>query len=236
MKRAEEPARLDAASDFVVVDGRVCFSQSFETVEDDDAFSRSSADVVDAGRSLLTADSSRGLSTIVHETIILTIGCSHVPLFVMVCGGRGRTLLSFLCVHSRCSAFVDIRTILHAGAIKSVLMCVSHNHLFSAFPSRIPRNTFTNKTKASINKMVLENRRYGEIRMINGFLCNKVIDLDGALERPNSSARGVFLWRRLGNKPSRKRPIIGHIDCFVQLLRKQRSKFLQLRPNVLEMS
>ena len=37
MKRAEARARLDAASDFVVVDGRVCFSQSFETVEDDEA-------------------------------------------------------------------------------------------------------------------------------------------------------------------------------------------------------
>ena len=154
----------------------------------------------------------------------------------MVCGGRGRTLLSFKCVYSGCSAFVDVRTILHADVIKWVLMCVSHNHAFSAFPSRIQRNTFTNKTKASIRKMVLENRRCGEIRMRNDVLCNKVIDLDGALERPNSSARGVFLWRRHGKKPSRKRPIIGQIDCFVQLLRKQRSKFLQLRPNVLEMS
>ena len=134
-----------------------------------------------------------------------------MPLFVMVCGGRGRTLLSFKCVYSGCSAFVDVRTILHADVIKCVLMCVPHNHAFSVFPSRIPRNTFTDKTKASIRKMVLENRRCGEIRMRNDVLCNKVIDLDGALERPNSSARGVFLWRRLGNQPSRKRPIIGQL-------------------------
>ena len=83
-RRAQARTRLDAASDFVVVDGEITFRQSFETVEDVETFSFPPADVVDAARRLLTTDVARGLSAIVHDTIVLTIGCSRVPLFVMV--------------------------------------------------------------------------------------------------------------------------------------------------------
>ena len=83
-RRSQARSRLDAASDFVVVDGEITFRQSFETVEDVETFSFPPADVVDAARRLLTTDVSRGLSAIVHDTIVFTIGCSRVPLFVIV--------------------------------------------------------------------------------------------------------------------------------------------------------
>ena len=87
--------------------------------------------------------------------------------------GRGSTLFSFKCVYSGCAAFLDVRTIANADVIKWVLMGVSHNHCFSTFPSRIPRNTFANETKRSIRKMVLENPPCVEIRMANDVLCNE---------------------------------------------------------------
>ena len=172
-RRADARARLDMESDFVVADGNVRFRQSFETIEDTETFSRAPDEVVEAARRLLTIDVARGLSAIVHDTIVVTIGCSRIPLFAMVCGGRGRTLFSFKCVYSECLAFLDVRTISNADVIKWVLMGVSHNHVFTTFPARIPRNTFTNETKEAIRKMVFENRPCGEIRMKNDVLCNK---------------------------------------------------------------
>ena len=82
-------------------------------------------------------------------------------------------------------AFLDIRTISGADVIKLVMMGVSHNHVFTTFPSRIPRNKFTNETKEAIRKMVLENRPRGEICMKNDVLCNKDVlcnAMRGALE------------------------------------------------------
>ena len=172
-RRAEARSRLDSASDLIVTEGDVRFRQLFETVEDEETFSPTPPDLVEAARNLLTMDIANGLSAIVHDTIVVSIGCSRVPVFKMVCGGRGRTLFSFKCVFSDCMAFMDVRTFLHADIIKWVLMCVSHNHGFSSFPSRIPRNTFTDETKEAIRKMVLENRPCGEIRMKNDVLCNK---------------------------------------------------------------
>ena len=81
-------------------------------------------------------------------------------------------MFSFKCVYSGCMEFLDVRTIPNADIIKWVLMGVSHNHGFSTFPARMPRNTFTDQTKEAIHKMGLENRPCGEIRMKNDVLCN----------------------------------------------------------------
>ena len=81
-RRADARARLDMESDFVVADGNVRFRQSFETIEDTETFSRAPDEVVEAARRLLTIDVARGLSAIVHDTIVVTIGCSRIPLFV----------------------------------------------------------------------------------------------------------------------------------------------------------
>ena len=81
-RRADARARLDMESDFVVADGNVRFRQSFETIEDTETFSRAPDEVVEAARRLLTIDVARGLSAIVHDTIVVTIGCSRIPLYV----------------------------------------------------------------------------------------------------------------------------------------------------------
>ena len=79
--RAQARAMLDMESDFVVTDGKIRFRQSFETVEDPETLSIAPGEVVDAARRLLTTDIARGLSAIVHDTIVAEIGCSSVPLF-----------------------------------------------------------------------------------------------------------------------------------------------------------
>ena len=85
-RRADARARLDMESDFVVEDGNVRFRQTFETIEDSETFSRAPDEVVEAARRLLAIDVARGLSSIVHDTIVVTIGCRRIPLFAMVSG------------------------------------------------------------------------------------------------------------------------------------------------------
>ena len=97
-RRAEARVRLDSASDLIATEGEVRFRQSFETVEDGETFSPTPPDLVEAARNLLTMDITSGLSSIIHDTLVMTIGCCRIPVFKMVCGGRGRTLFSFKCV------------------------------------------------------------------------------------------------------------------------------------------
>ena len=139
--------RLDRDQDYVVVGGEISFRQTFETVEAEETFCRAPDDIINAGRRLLALDIANGLSTIVHNTVIVKIGCNNIPLFAMVCGGRGRALFSFKCVYSGCSAFMDIRILPHVDVIKWVVMGISHSHGFSTFPQRIPRDTFVFQTK-----------------------------------------------------------------------------------------
>ena len=138
--------RLERDRDFVVVGGKISFRQTFETVEADETFCRAPDDIINAGRRLLTFDVSSGISALVHNTVIVKIGCNNIPLFAMVCGGRGRALFSFKCVYSGCSAFMDIRVLPHVDVIKWVVMGVSHSHGFSTFPHRITRDTFKMET------------------------------------------------------------------------------------------
>ena len=142
--------RLDRDPDYVVVGGKISFRQTFETVEATETFCHAPADVIDAGRRLLTLDIATGLSTLVHDTVVVKIGCNNIPLFAMVFGGRGRALFSFECVYSGCSAFMDIRVLPRVDVIKWVVMGTSHSHGFSTFPQRIPRNTFSSERKGLI--------------------------------------------------------------------------------------
>ena len=100
--------RLDRDQDYVVVGGKISFRQTFETVEAEETFCRAPDDIINAGRRLLTLDVSSGISALVHNTVVVNIGCNNIPLFAMVCGGRGRALFSFRRVYSGCSAFIDI--------------------------------------------------------------------------------------------------------------------------------
>ena len=93
-------------------------------------------------------DIGNGISTLVHNTVVVTIGCNNVPLFAIVSGSRGHTLFSFKCVYTGCTAFMDVRVLRHADVIKWIVMGISHNHGFSTFPRRVPRNTFSTETRA----------------------------------------------------------------------------------------
>ena len=87
--------RLDRDPDYIVVGGNISFRQTFEPVEALETFTHAPDDVIEAGRRLLSLDISNGLSTLVHDTITVKIGCNNIPLFAMVIGGRGRSLFSF---------------------------------------------------------------------------------------------------------------------------------------------
>ena len=149
-RRASAIARLDAESDFVISGGIVGFRQSFETVEALETFCRAPQCIVDTGRRLLGLDVGNGISTLVHDTVVIRIGCNNVPLFAIVSGSRGHTRFSFKCVYAGCTAFMDVRVLRHADVIKWIVMGVSHNHGFSSFPPRVPRNTFGAETRATI--------------------------------------------------------------------------------------
>ena len=121
----------------------------------------------------MTIDAADGVAAAVHDTVVVSIGCNCIPVFVMVDGGRGRSLFTFKCVYNGCSAFLDVRVLPHVDIVKWVLMDVSHRHDFSVFPQRLPRNTFRAETKAAIRNMVLQNHSSAEIRLKNNVLCNK---------------------------------------------------------------
>ena len=150
LRRADARARLDSEPDIAVSGCNVDFNRMFETIEDDETFCLAPAYVVDAGRRLLTIDTAGGVAAAVHDTVVVSIGCNRIPVFAMVDGGRGRSLYTFKCVYSDCAAFLDVRVLPHVDVVKWVLMGVSHSHDFSAFPQRLPRNTFRAETKAEI--------------------------------------------------------------------------------------
>ena len=90
-RRAVAKPRLDSESDFIVVGGKVCFRQSFEAIEGDETFCRAPESVIDAGKHFLELDAGNGISRLVHDTVVVKIGCNNVSLFAMVSGGRGHT-------------------------------------------------------------------------------------------------------------------------------------------------
>ena len=157
-RRMSARDRLDRDNDYIVVGGKIGFRQTFETVEADETFCRAPDDIINAGRRLLTLDVSSGISVLVHNTVTVKIGCNNIPVFAMVCGGRGRALFSFKCVYSGCSAFMDIRVLPTVDVIKWVVMGISHKHGFSTFPRRIPRNTFKLETTVLLEEGTKEHQ------------------------------------------------------------------------------
>ena len=100
-RRVDARDRLDRASNVVVRGNQVSFRQSFETIESDETFCAAPADVVAAGRRLLTCDMTPGLARVVHDTVTVKIGCNNVPVFSTARGGRSRTQrLSVVRVHA----------------------------------------------------------------------------------------------------------------------------------------
>ena len=93
--------------------------------------------------------------------------------FALVNGGGDRTLYTFRCVYDKCSAFLDVRKFPGAPKVKWVIVCVSHCHDFSSFPSRTPRNIFHASTVEEFNLEVRKNAVCGEIKMRHNVLCRK---------------------------------------------------------------
>ena len=73
-RRVETIARLDGESDIVVTGCVVGFRQTFETVEASETFCSAPQSIVDAGRRLLELDVANGIATLVHDTVVVTIG------------------------------------------------------------------------------------------------------------------------------------------------------------------
>ena len=134
-RRADAKAFLDSESDFVVVGGKVCFRQSFKAVEADETFCLAPESIVNAGKSLLELDIGNGVSSLVHNTIVVVIGCNNVPLFAMVSGGRGHTLFSFKCVYTGCTAFMDILSCDTPTSSSGLLWVSRTTMVFPLFPT-----------------------------------------------------------------------------------------------------
>ena len=90
--------------------------------------------LVKSCRRLLDADVCDTIATLVRQHVFVTIGCNAFPLFALESGGVGRTLFRFRCVYANCSSFLDVRLFASADKIKWVVVCLSHNHSFDAFP------------------------------------------------------------------------------------------------------
>ena len=103
------------------------------------------------GRRLLAIDATDGIWTTVHDTVVVRVGCNCVPVFAAVNGGRGRGIFSSKCViptAPRPSTF----WFFNASTSSRWSSLESHAKYFSAFPPRLPRNTFTDETMAAIRQ------------------------------------------------------------------------------------
>ena len=98
-RRADAKACLDCESDFVVVGVDVRFRQSFRAVEADETFCHTPESIVNSVKRLFELDIGNGISSLVHDTVVVKIGCNNVPLFAMVSGGRGHTVLIQVRLH-----------------------------------------------------------------------------------------------------------------------------------------
>ena len=170
-RRVDARDRLDRASDVVVRGNQVSFRQSFETIASDETFCAAPADVVAAGRRLLTRDMTPGLARVVNDTVTVKIGCNNVPVFSTARGGRSRTLCLFRCTYPCCPAFMDVRILPHANIIKWVLMCTSHNHTFSTLPAE-SREPCSRPKQCRRSRHGFGKRPGANTRMSNRVLCS----------------------------------------------------------------
>ena len=157
---------LDEEPDFIVVDSKVAFRQTFETVELVETYVRAPPEIVDATRKILTAERFDSVARTVRDSVFYSVGCNRVPLFANVRGGRGRTLYEFQCVFEGCPAFLDVRMFSGVDMVKWVVTGVSHSHSFSVFPPRMPRNTFPDDVLEKIRRMGAEKVNVAEIKLI----------------------------------------------------------------------
>ena len=158
-RRLHSRAELDSESDVSVTESEITFRQSFVSIESEEYFFVASNCLIDSCRRLLSLQLDDTVARVVHDNVTVQIGCSAVPVFALVNGGRDRTLFTFRCVYDDCSAFLDIRKFAGADKLKWVIVGISHCHDFSAVTSRMPRNTFNATTIQEFNDMVPKGQR-----------------------------------------------------------------------------
>ena len=172
-KRMQRRRNLDDMPDFSVEGTRIGFRQTFETLEATETYCRAPPEIVDAARSILTAERLDSIAKVVRDTVFFRVGCNNVPLFALVSGGRGRTLFEFRCVFTGCSSFLDIRFFSAVDVVKWVLMGTSHSHTFNVFPTRMPRSTFPAPVLETIREMAARKVKTPDIKMEVGAVCNR---------------------------------------------------------------
>ena len=117
-RRVQCRADLDSVSDFSITHSGITFRQSFVSLESDESFFVAPNCLTDSCRELLSLHLDCTVARVVHDNVTVQIGCSTVPVFALVNGGRDRTLFTFRCVYEDCSAFLDIRKFAGADRLK----------------------------------------------------------------------------------------------------------------------
>ena len=117
-RRKAARRRLDDTPDFSIVNSKVAFRQTFETLEDSETFARAPPEIIQAARCILTSERLDTIAQTVRDSVVFRIGCNVIPLFALVSGGRGRTLFEFRCVFEGCTAFLDVRLFSGVDTIK----------------------------------------------------------------------------------------------------------------------
>ena len=172
-KRLQSRTDLDSACDFSVTESGITFRQSFVLLESEESFFVAPSCLIESCRRFLSLQLDDTVARIVHDNVTVQIGCSVVPVFALVNGGRERTLFTFRCVYDDCSAFLDIRKFAGADKLKWVIVGISHCHDFSAFPSRMPRNVFNAAMIQEFNDMVSKGATCCDMVMKHDVLCSK---------------------------------------------------------------
>ena len=116
---------LDQMPDYIINGKNVSLRKEFHTIHAEEAFCETPSVVVERAKTLLDDTLVDTVARTVHERVFFEIGCSHIPLFSLVMGGRERSLFSFRCVFDMCSAFLEVRLFSAINAVKWVIMGVS---------------------------------------------------------------------------------------------------------------
>lgn len=171
--RAAARDELDRLSDIVIEGNELRLRRELMVIEAQEVYVQMPQRIVDCLRGLFTKEIVGSVAQMVHDNVIIEIGCSRVPLFSLVSGGCGRTLFTFRCVYQCCPAFLEIRLFSGVYSIKWIMTSNSHCHGFDVFPERMPRSTFSQETLCRFQRMINENQPCAEIKIQNEVLCTK---------------------------------------------------------------
>ena len=191
-ERTRMRSELDALSDFVTDGKTVDFRREFRTIKSSETYCMVPNQLLERAKMLLTDTLVDSVAKSVHDKIVFPLGCSSVPLFALVRGGRDRTLFKFRCVFDLCSGFLEVRLFSGVYSIKWMMIGLSHSHDFTSFPRRTPHGTFTDATLQQFREMVQRNQPCSEMIMKNDVFCSKHV-FQNSLRQFRSDKRKISL-------------------------------------------